>query len=368
MYKSLFETDRRTVRPSELSSRIALVLASCIFSLLLLELACRLVRIGPAALTDWPNLARERMSNNEDGTGSCGYAYDATLGWTTPPNCSSPSYSVDGDGYRLTPATSFVSGAPVLATGSSFTLGDEVNDDESWPTYLQNSIGRKVLNGGVSGYSLDQTVLRTERLAPRVKPAVIVASFTPDDVRRTELKVAWSRAKPHFAVVAGQLELRDVPVPGRPGEPVPLPIAGRLLGRSALADELARRLGIYEGWYYDEVRAAPRGSGETIACLLMPRLATLDAPVMVLAQYSRGHWMADAAGKARDFHVVRKVLDCAAQAGLPTYDLGAPLKPTVEARGIKALFRTDHHSPEGNRVVAELIMRELVRQRLLPQR
>ena len=33
----------------------------------------------------------------------------------------------------------------------------------------------------------------------------------------------------------------------------------------------------------------------------MQRLAGLGAPVMVLAEYGRGHWMADADGKARDF-------------------------------------------------------------------
>ena len=224
-----------------------------------------------------------------------------------------------------------------------------------------------MLNGGVSGYSLDQTVLRTERLARQVGPAVIVASFTPDDVRRTELNVAWSRAKPFFAVAAGQLELRNVPIPGRPGAPVSLPMTSRLLGRSALADVLAQRLGIYEGWYYEEVRALPPGTGETIACLLMPRLAILGAPVMVLAQYSRGHWLADGAGKARDLRVVRKVLDCATAAGLAASDLAAPLKPVVGRHGVKALFRTDHHSAEGNRVVAELVMGELVRRHLLPQ-
>src|SRR4051812_5928495 len=254
MYKTLLETDRTAARPSESSIRIVLVLVSVFFSLVLLEVGCRIVRSGPAALADWPNIARERMGNSEDGSGPCGYAYDATLGWTPPPNCRSPNYNIDGDGFRLTPTTSSVAGAPVLATGSSFTSGDEVTDGESWPTYLQNAIGRKVLNGGVSGYSLDQTVMRTERLTPQVRPALIVASFTPDDVRRTELNVAWSRGKPHFALARGQLELRNVPVPGRAGEPVPLPIAARLLGRSALADELAQRLRIYEGWYYDEAR------------------------------------------------------------------------------------------------------------------
>ena len=89
MYQTLLETDRRSARLSELSIRIALVLLSLFFSLALLELGCRVVRSGPAALTDWPNIARERMGNSEDGSGSCGYAYEATLGWTTPQNCSS---------------------------------------------------------------------------------------------------------------------------------------------------------------------------------------------------------------------------------------------------------------------------------------
>jgi hypothetical protein len=367
MSSSSFGAGSRATRSPELPGRIALILASVFFSLVVLELGCRLVRSGPAALTHWPNLARERMSTSEDGGGSCEYAYDAVLGWTTPPNCDSPNYKVDADGFRLTPATTALSGPPVLATGSSFTLGEEVNDAESWPTYLQNAVGRKVLNGGVSGYSLDQTVLRTERLAPKVKPALIIAGFTPGDVPRTEMKIAWSRDKPYFEVVAGKLALRNVPVPGRPGAPVPLPIAARLLGRSALADELAKRLVIFDGWYYDDVRALPAGTGETVSCLLMPRLAKLGAPVMVLAQYSRGHWLADAAGKAHDLRVVRKVLDCAAAAGLATYDLSAPLEPAVKQFGLDALFVTDHHSAKGNRVVADLIREELIRQRLLPE-
>src|SRR5262249_21740171 len=89
-------------------------------------------------------------------------------------------------------------------------------------------------------------------------------------------------------------ELHNVPVPGRAHAPVPLPLAARLFGRLALADEIARRLVIQEGWYYDEVQALPPGMGETIACLPMPRLASLSVPVVVLAQYDRVHWMADA--------------------------------------------------------------------------
>jgi hypothetical protein len=354
-------------KKTSLAARIALVAGSVVFSLVVLEAGCRLVRLGPDALTHWPNFARSLLSIGEDGNAPCAYAYDKTLGWSLPTNCTSPRYNVDADGFRRTPATSSVVDPPILATGSSFALGEEVADDASWPAYLQNLIGRKVVNAAVSGYALDQTVLRTEEVAARVKPLFIVAGFTPGDIRRTEVKMAWSREKPYFAVADGRLELRNVPVPGRPDEPVSLPVAARFLGWSALADEVVKRLGIQRGWYFDEVQAVPAGTGETIACLLMPRLAAIGVPVVVLAQYGRAYWTADEEGKTRDRRVVRKVLDCASEAGLIAIDLADPMRPAIEARGVDALFRTDHHSAEGNRVAADLIMHELIRRHLLPQ-
>jgi hypothetical protein len=346
-------------------AHVALVAASVLFSLLLLELGCRLVRMGPEGLVHWPNIARQRMSNAENGADPCTYAYDAELGWTSPPNCTSAGYNVDAEGYRKTPAGPNLMQPPVLVTGSSFAKGDEVADEEAWPAYLQEMIGRRVLNGGVGGYSLDQTVLRAERLALRAKPVLVIASFTPDDVRRTELKVAWSRDKPYFTVRGGHLELQNVPVPGRPGARVPIPIAAHLLGWSALADLVADRFSIFDGWYYDEVQGAPRGSGPEIACLLMQRLASLEVPVVVLAEYSRGHWMADAEGKARDFAKTGPVLACAEKAGLIPLDMAAPLKALIMERGIDAMFRSDHHSPEGNRATAAAISQALTGHRLL---
>jgi hypothetical protein len=351
---------------TSLAARVALIAGSVLFSLALLEVGCRLLRSGPESLVHWPNLARERLSTSEDSGGPCTYAYDDTLGWSLSA-CATPRYNVGADGFRRTPGPATLAEPPILATGASFTLGEEVADDESWPAYLQNLIGRKVVNAGVSGYSLDQTVLRTEKTTPLVKPLFIVTAFTPGDIRRSEVSVAWSRQKPYFAVTDGRLELRNVPVPGRPNAPVPLPEVARLFGRFVLADEIVKRLGIQKGWYFDEVQAVPPGTGATIACLLMPRLAAVGVPVVVVAQYGRTHWRADAEHKARDFRAVRKVLDCASEAGLIPFDLAEHMKPMVEATGIDAFFRTDHHSAEGNRVVADLIMRELVRRGLVPQ-
>jgi hypothetical protein len=324
------------------------------------------MRGGPAALAHWPNMARGQMIETGDGTG-CSYADDARLGWALPRRCRSARYNVT-DGIRETPSSTAAgaAGPPVLVTGSSFAMGDEVADGETWPADLQGLAGRRVINAGVSGYSLDQTVLRTEQLAARFGPALVIVSFTAGDIWRTEQSVAFSRGKPYFAVVDGRLELRNVPIAPPSRRPPPLPLAARLLGRSMLAQELVERLLIGDGWYYEEVRAMAPGTGPTISCLLMQRLSGLGLPVVVLAQYGRGVLTARRAYRAKALVDIATVLGCARDAGLVAFDLAEPLKAAVEARGLDAIFRSEHHTPEGNRMVAELVLQELVRRQLLP--
>jgi hypothetical protein len=78
---------------------------------------------------------------------------------------------------------------PILAVGDSFTFGSEVNDSETWPSHLQNFSKVKVLNGGVSGYGLDQTYLLLEQLIEnkQVRPSVVILSLTPLNIERTNL-------------------------------------------------------------------------------------------------------------------------------------------------------------------------------------
>ncbi len=86
-----------------------------------------------------------------------------------------------------------------------------------------------------------------------------------------------------------------------------------------------------------------------------------------MAQYSRDYWKQCGPYGTADHRAVQKVLGCAAAAGLIPFDLSDPLKAAVDARGVNALYRSDHHSAEGNRVVADLVMRELVKRRLVTQ-
>jgi hypothetical protein len=355
------------------TGRIALVAGSLVVALIILEIGCRLLTLGPASLLHWTNLARLQMSEGDsesEARAACNYTWDAELGWSLPPDCRTPGYDTDADGNRVVPLPPDKAGTtlalpPILATGASFAFGIEVADGETWPAYLQALSGRAVVNAGMSGYSLDQTVLQTERMAARVKPLVIVASFTPGDPGRNELKVAYSRAKPYFALTRDGLELKNVPVPRRTRPP--LPLAARWLGWSALAHEVVERMSIRDGWYYEEERATPPGSGIEISCRLMPRLAKLGAPVLVVAQFGRNYWGGDPAWQASQYAASARVLACAKKAGLATLDLSGPLKPLIEAKGLDALYGRDHHTPAGNKVVADLILQELLSRHLLSQ-
>jgi hypothetical protein len=129
---------------------------------------------------------------------------------------------------------------------------------------------------------------------------------------------------------------------------------------------VVERLGVRDGWYYEEERASPPGTGVAISCRLMPRLTKLGVPVLVVAQFGRNFWGGDAAWQASQYAASAKVLSCAREAGLLTLDLSGPLKPLIEAKGLDALYGRDHHTPEGNRVVADLILQELLSRKLLP--
>jgi hypothetical protein len=100
----------------------------------------------------------------------------------------------------------------VLAVGSSFTAGSEVNDDQSWPANLQHLTGWNVNNGGQGGYQADQIVLLAEQLLPLVSPQVIVVDLIPGNVIGTGYASSgWP--KPYFTIENGDLAIHNSPVP-----------------------------------------------------------------------------------------------------------------------------------------------------------
>ena len=201
----------------------------------------------------------------------------------------------------------------VLAVGDSFTFGDQVSDDETWPAGLEQRLAVPVWNGGVFGYSFAQAVLRAEQLLPQLPVDVLVLSFIADDLRRCEFSTRYAPT-PWFDLVDGELVLRGVPVPERPANPIDRPLLQHLLGHSALLDALFWNAAPM-WWVGDrrEVRAHPPGTGVQIATRLLDRLAARCTErsvrlLLVLQGYEIG---GDALA----------VLAHAHQRGVPTLDL-----------------------------------------------
>jgi hypothetical protein len=321
----------------------ALVLVSLVATLGALELA---VRAWRGNFSDWSN---QIVAVRNPGMVDQGLTYDSQLGWVVTA------------GDRAMPR---MDGPPfVLAIGDSFTYGMEVNDDQTWPFYLQELLRAKVENGGVPGYGIDLDVLRAERLVPALKPAHLVLSFIADDIRRMEMHRMWGRERPYFELENGALALRHVPVPPSPPYGSQLPWWEHWIGWSALVDMLRVRL-VYDlpEYFGDHARALPRGAGEGLVCPLMQRLARLGVPTLVVAQYAPYGWDNKAYGieaHRQSLHV----LDCAAKAGLKTLDLFDMVDGAIRAGGRDAVFNphADHQSPAGNRLTTGKIAAALAK-------
>ena len=345
--------------------RVLLVLGSVLFGLLFLEVGCRAVR-GTDSLLHWQNIVLEQrraMAGNNIGAR---FDYDPLLGVVPTPGFAAPDMSYDRNGFRNVPPTAGMSdGPPILATGDSYTLGDEVTDGESWPAVLQGLTGRRTINAGVAAYGFDQTVLRTEQLAARLKPAAIVVGFIADDLRRAELSRAWGTEKPYFALKDGALELRNVPVPPSPRPEDTLDFWQRTFGWSVLLDTVLIHQGLQYEWVVDHKRAVPAGTGERVACALMPRLAKLGVPTLVVAQYDFYVWQ-NAEFGAEQRRASGVVLKCAEAAGLIPIDLYEKTASAIRAEGRDKVYRAWHPSPRGYRLIAEEIAAELDRRHILP--
>jgi len=199
-------------------------------------------------------------------------------------------------------------GPMILAVGDSFTWGDSVDDDETWPARLERLLRRPVGNGGVSGYGFDQIVLRAERLVGELEPQRVVVSFISDDVPRCENSYRFA-PKPFFRIENGSLVLAGVPVPeAHPRDP------WRWLRWSRLANRVLGGLLGERWWLPNAVREHDRGLEVTL--LLVERLAALGAPVLLVAQWSP-RW---------EHGPARTVLDYASSLGLATLDLEPPLQ------------------------------------------
>jgi hypothetical protein len=274
------------------------------------------------------------------------HVHDPVLGYVPRPGHREPGLTIEDDSLRSTGRAQVTSVAPILAVGDSFTFGQDVGDAEAWPAQLQKLTGRRVLNGGVSGYGFDQIVLRAEQLATMYKPSVIIVSFIADDVRRNEMSRLFWHDKPWFAIEGDRLVLKGTPVPNHAW------LSLRMQQRLArFVIRLPYTVCLLMGYH---ARALPGGTGLEVARRLVGRLAALQrdsCKVILLAQYDPFVWQ-DRSLSHKQRLIVQSLADCAARNGLVVVDSYRRL--ATEPDPVK--FYTGYHmNPRGNSMIAGLL-------------
>ncbi|MCP4050640.1 MAG: hypothetical protein GY730_08050 [bacterium] len=200
----------------------SLMLLSFVISFFFLESYCRLEKFGLSrAFFQIKDFSEERNLHKQ----SYPIQFDKNLGWSNKPgnygteNIWNVNLSITPEGFRSNGNHTSNSknkkntSVPILAAGDSYTFGDEVGDDQTFPAHLESILtSSKVLNGGVCAFGIDQIYLRAIELINTIPVSKVVFSFIPNDILRAEQDVRHRLNKPYFILDNNKLKLMPITV------------------------------------------------------------------------------------------------------------------------------------------------------------
>ena len=156
--------------------------------------------------------------------------YDPVLGWVPNPDHTSQdgliTYNTvgirsDGTEYSVTPADDRLR---IGLYGDSFTHGDEVVFRETWGYYLEQNLRNmgidvEVINFGVGGYAMDQSLLRWQTFGCMYQPDIVLFGLQMENIQRNVnlirpfyyLQTSIPFSKPRFVLMEDDLMLVNVP-------------------------------------------------------------------------------------------------------------------------------------------------------------
>ena len=146
----------------------------------------------------------------------CFDKYDPTKGWGLIPGFRSPVINTNSRGIRGNIEYRYARDRGklrILFLGDSFTFGNEVSDNETYPYYLQQMLpDAEVINMGVHGYGHDQILIYLKEEGIKYKPDIIILGYLTVDSDRN-MQEFTSYAKPGFRLVNNELKVYNIPVP-----------------------------------------------------------------------------------------------------------------------------------------------------------
>lgn len=197
----------------ELLSRIFLAIPPVFDRVVPLRLEC-----DAARRLRWMDEYNNRKNKLESGF--C--QYHPTRGWALKPNIydmkvyNNKILNSNSRGIRSTAEYSYTkspSKTRILVLGDSFTFGEEVSDNETYPDYLQQLLpNAEIINLGMQGYGHDQMLIYLQEEGIKYTPEVVILGFLTPDMTRNMLMFR-DYAKPKFTLANGKLVLVNSPVP-----------------------------------------------------------------------------------------------------------------------------------------------------------
>ena len=312
------------------------------------------------------------------------YRLSSTLGYELTPGYRGRHESVNLSGLRGAEVGPKVEGhLRILAMGGSTTWGHKVDDDETWPFALERELraatGRpiEVLNGGVSGWDIEQIVIALrQRYLDELQPDVVlvnagwnipqVAGNAPVERMRQQIMADDRRDGLYRSALVRKLA--NLVHEWREDDAAP-----QLGGAQATAEARAR---CYPP-YYAELRRLCDARGAQVFALAFPCLVQRPPPSdpTALAAYERPLRETLGAGGSVPALVeiaatqydggLRAVRDASAQAGIEVLDLDARMLaelPAADADRVWAGYFRDHahFTPAGNAAVGRALASLLV--------
>ena len=120
--------------------------------------------------------------------------YDPSKGWIPKPNLrdvkafGNKILNTNSKGFRGkkdSPYTKNKEKLRILILGDSFTFGDEVSDDETYSSYLQEMLpNAEVINMGIHGYGHDQMLILLKEEGVKYAPDIVILGFLALDMSR----------------------------------------------------------------------------------------------------------------------------------------------------------------------------------------
>lgn len=305
--------------------------------------------LNPPSFFTTANFATERIRPLPRGGDRNSYpylAYDSELGWTLQPNRAAHPQT-DHLGLRGNGRSADAPASPggILAVGDSVLYGHDIADSETFPAYLEQHLGRRVLNGGIEGYGIDQIYLRAKKLIGELKPDILLFAFVDDDIRRAELSIYGSTPKPFFTMKNDGLALENTPVPVLTNPSSRYTGWYRsLFGYSFALDRFMAAAQLEQWW---KLRAPEyvyvHQDGTAVACAIMRELGILNSGglrVIVFPQYGSSDVRPES-------HLSRlpRAVECARENGLAVFD---PIEVLRTASSDHWLTTSPHPSAKGN--------------------